>query len=203
MKSITAFRTFAALCLLILVTACEPNKPKESVAIAKDANDEVIDNRKEEKDADFIVNVMAGNYADVNMAQLALNRSTNADVKKTATMLKAHHTNIITELKGYAAKNGITVPLEESDDAKKEYRKLADEKELDDFNKKWCDQVADKHEKAINYFERRLDKTEDVELKNWITSTLPGLKSHLQLLRANEEGLKKLSEATSKVKVKN
>ncbi len=200
MKSITAFRTFAALCLLILVVACESNKPKESVAIAKDANDDVIDDRDEEKDADFIVNVMAGNYADVNMAQLALTRSTNAEVKKTATLLKAHHEKAITELKGYAAKNGISVPLEESDDAKKEYNNLADEKELNDFDEKWVDQVADKHEKAINYFERRLDKTEDPELKNWISSTLPGLRSHLELLRANEEGLKNDAEATSKVR---
>jgi putative membrane protein len=107
---------------------------------------------------------------------------------------------VITELKGYAAKNGITVPLEESDDAKKDFNKLADEKELADFDEKWCDQVADKHEKAINYFERRLDKTEDPELKSWISSTLPGLKNHLQLLRANEEGLKNQSEATSKIR---
>jgi len=200
MRSLTDFRNLAALCLLILAIACEPNKPKESVAIAKDANDEVIDDRDEEKDADFIVNVMAGNYADVNMAQLALTRSTNAEVKKTATLLKAHHEKAITELKGYAAKNGISVPLEESDDAKKEYNNLADEKELNDFDEKWVDQVADKHEKAINYFERRLDKTEDPELKNWISSTLPGLRSHLELLRANEEGLKNDAEATSKVR---
>lgn len=200
MKSITAFRTFAALCLLILATACEPNKPKESVEIAKDTNDKVLDDRDDEKDADFIVKVMAGNYAEVNLAQLALNRSTSADVKKTATMLKAHHSKIITELKGYAAKNGITVPLEESDDAKKAYTNLAEVKELDNFNEKWCDKLADNHEETINYFERRLDKTEDVELKNWITSTLPGLKSHLQMLRANEEGLKNESKATSKAK---
>lgn len=34
-----------------------------------------------------------------------------------------------------------------------------------------------------------LDKTEDVDLKNWITAALPGLRSHLELLRANEVGL--------------
>jgi putative membrane protein len=198
MKSITVFSTFTALCLLILVSACQPNKPKESVEIAKEANDAVIDDRDEEKDADFIVNVVAGNYAEANLAELALNRSTNDGVKKTATMLKASHTKIITELKGYAAKNGITVPLEETNDAKKEYTNLAEEKELDDFNEKWCDKLADNHEESINYFERRLDKTEDVELKNWIIATLPGLRSHLQMLRANEAKLKNLSNAESK-----
>jgi putative membrane protein len=189
MKSINCFRTLTALSLLLIVIACEPNKPKESVEIAKDTNDAVLDDRDNEKDADFIVNVMAGNYAEVKLAQLALDRSTNDGVKKTATMLETEHARIITELKGYATKNGITVPLEETDDAKEEYNNLAEEKELDDFDEKWCDKLATKHEETINYFEQRLDKTEDVELKNWITATLPGLRGHLDMLRTSEEGL--------------
>lgn len=189
MKSIIALRTFTALSLLILVAACEPKK-QESVEIAKDVNDEVLTDRDDEKDADFIVNVVANNYAEVKLAQLALNKSNDAGVKKVATMLEADHTKMITELKGYASKNGITVPIEEADDAKKDYSKLAEEKEPNDFDEKWCDKLADNHEETINYFEKRLDKTEDVELKNWITAALPGLRSHLEMLRTNEERLK-------------
>lgn len=199
MKLTTGLRTGAAICLLLLAIACETNKPKESVAIAKESNDAKLEDRDDEKDADFIVNVMAGNLAEANLAQLALNRSANVEVKKTATVVKAHHDKIIMELKGYAAKNGISVPLEETNDAKKEYTKLADEKELDEFDEKWCSQLADNHQKSINYFERRLNRTEDVELKDWITTTLPALKSHLQMLKTNEEELKNLSEASSKV----
>lgn len=190
MKSITAFGTLAAVSLLIFVSACEPNKQKESVEIAKDVNDSVLDDRDEEKDADFIVNVVATNYEEVRLAKLALDRSKDDGVKKIATMLETDHAKIITELKGYATKNGITVPLEETDDAKEEYNDLASEKEINDFDEKWCDKLADNHEATIDYFEKRLNKTEDVELKNWITSTLPGLKSHLDMLRTNEARLK-------------
>lgn len=189
MKLITAFRTFTALSLLLLVTACEPNKPKESVDIAKNVNDDVIEDRDEEKDADFIVNTLAANYAGVKLAELAISRSNDSGVKKMATMLQVDHAKLITQLKGYAAKNGITVPLEQTDDAKNVYNKLAEEKELNDFDEKWCDKLADNHEETINSFERRLNKTEDVELKNWITSTLPGLRNHLEMLRNNEERL--------------
>lgn len=190
MKLVTAIKTFSALSLLVILgTACESKKPKESVAIAQDANEAVLKDRDDEKDADFIVKVVAGNYAEVQLAQLALNRSANAGVKKTATMLKANHAEIITQLKGYAAKNGITVPIEETDEAKREYSNLADEKDLNDFNEKWYDKLADNHEESINYFEKRLDKTEDIELKNWITSTLPGLKNHLAMLRTSEKEL--------------
>lgn len=200
MKLNNAFRTISAISLLLIfVTACEP-KSKETrqtandakgttVKEAKDANDAVLVDRDQEKDADFIVNVVADNYAEARLAQLALTRSADVSVKKTATMLKAGHAKIISELKGYAAKNGITVPLEETADAKRVYSNLAEEKELDDFNEKWCDELADNHEESINYFERRLEKTEDVELKNWINSTLPGLRSHLAMLRTSEKEL--------------
>lgn len=189
MKSIIALRTFAALSLLILVTACESKKPKESVEIAKEVNDVVLDDSKEEKDADFIVNVIAGNYAEVKLAQLALTRSGDNNVKKMAANLEIDHAKIITELTGYAVKNGITIPLEEAEASKKDYKNLAEEKDVNDFDEKWCDRVADNHEESIKYFERRLDKTEDVELKNWINATLPGLRSHLKMLRENEERL--------------
>lgn len=189
MKLITAFRTLTALSLLILVTACEP-KPKENVEVAQDVNDAKLDDRDDEKDADFVVKVIAGHEAEVKLAQLALNRSTHSGVKKAASMLKTNNAKRITELKEYAAKRGFTVPVEETNDAKDEYSDLAKEDKLNDFNEKWCDKLADNHEEAIKYLERRLDKTEDAELKNWIITTLPGLRSQLETLRANELALK-------------
>jgi len=190
MKSVTILKTLTALLLLILVTACEPKKPQESVDIAKESNDAVLDDRDEEKDADFIVNTIAANYYEVNLAKLALTRSNDTGVKEMATMLQTDHNRIINELKGYAAKNGITVPLEETDEQKKDISNLAEESDANKFDEKWCSMLQDKHEKTINKFESRLNKTEDLELKNWITETLPGLRSHQEMLEKHEERLK-------------
>ena len=50
--------------------------------------------------------------------------------------------------------------------------------------------MVDKHENTIELFEDKLEKTEDPELKSWISQSLPGLRSHLDQLRACHEKLK-------------
>src|SRR5688572_3975347 len=156
MKSIT-FKTLTAMMLVLLFTACGSKKQEDSAEIAKETNDAALDDRDDEKDADFIVNTIAANYCEVKLAQLALKRSQDASVKELATMLEADHSQIITDLKGYAAKNGITIPLEETDEQKKDINDLAAESDANKFDEKWCDMLEDKHEKTINKFESRLN----------------------------------------------
>jgi putative membrane protein len=190
MKSIN-FKILSALTLVVLFMACEPKKQEEdSAEIAKESNDAALEDRDDEKDADFIVNTIAANYCEVKLAQLAKNRSKDAGVKEIANMLETDHNKVINQLKGYAAKNGISVPLEETEEHKKDINDLASESDPDKFDEKWCDILEDNHEKTIDKFEKRLNRTEDLELKNWITETLPSLKSHLDMLKKREDAIK-------------
>jgi putative membrane protein len=189
MKRILNLTTITAVLFIVCMAACQPSKKQDdSTEIAKEVNDSTFSDRDDEKDADFIVNTVAGNYAEIKLAQLALNRSSDVKVKEMATKLEADHTKILNELKAYANKHGITVPMEETDDAMKDISSLS-EKDAKDFDEKWCEILEDKHEETINKFESRIDKTEDVELKNWISSTLPGLKGHLDMIKQHEESL--------------
>jgi putative membrane protein len=175
--------------LLIFLVACGQTKKEDSTEVAKEENKENIEDKDLEKDADFVVNTVAGNYAEIKMAQLAQNKSSDPKVKEMATKLESDHTKILNELKAYANKKGIAVPMEENTDAEKDLNSLA-ESNAGDFDKKWCEALEDKHEKTINKFESRLDKTEDPELKDWISATLPGLKSHLEMLKEHDESAK-------------
>ncbi len=195
MKSTHIISMLAAVFMTAAITSCSPSKKEESsVEVAKDANDETLETRKDEKDAEFIVDAVAGNYAEIKMAQMALNTSMSAEVKDIARMLETDHTKVLTELKGYANKNGISIPMEESEDAKGKIKDLS-EIDVKDFDKKWCSLMVDKHEKSISNFEDRWNKTEDPELKDWINKTLPALKSHLEMLKAHEE---KMNDMKSK-----
>lgn len=189
MKPITNLTTIAAALLMACFFACQPAKKEDdSAEVAKEANDSTFTDRDDEKDADFVVNTVAANYAEIKLAQLALNKSDDAKVKELATKLEADHTKILNELKQYANKRGIAVPMEETDDATKDINKLS-EKDAKDFDEEWCEVLEDKHQKTINKFESRIDKTEDVELKNWMSATLPDLKSHLELIKQHEEAV--------------
>ena len=143
----------------------------------------------EEKDADFIVNTIAGNYAEIKLAKLAQTRSNDKGIKDMAQMLEKDHNQVLNDLKSYAGKNNITVPIEESNDAKKDYNDLAEIQDVNKFDEKWCNMLKDKHQKSIDNFEKRLNRSEDAELKTWITATLPTLRMHLDMLKQNEDRL--------------
>jgi putative membrane protein len=191
MKTNSILKTTAMLLLcLTVVTACAPSaKQDDSAEVAKDMNDATLTDRDDEKDADFLVNTLASTYAQIELSKLAITKSTDTGVKEMATMLEKDHTKILNELKAYGDKNGIAVPVAETDEASKDRNDLA-AKDASDFDKKWCDEVADGHKKTINKLEARLDKTEDMELKNWISATLPGLRSHLEMIEQHEARVK-------------
>lgn len=181
----TMFKVLYGLVLVFALTACGTKKD-DSAEIAEEQNEEKFEDRDLEKDADFVVNTVASNYAEINLAKLAKEKATDAKVKEMADMLEKDHTRILNELKAYANKHGISVPLEETTEAEKDYNKLA-ENNGGEFDDKWCETLEDKHEKSINNFEARLDKTEDPELKDWITATLPGLRTHLEMLKERDD----------------
>ncbi|HEY3429386.1 MAG TPA: DUF4142 domain-containing protein [Cyclobacteriaceae bacterium] len=191
MKSINFFKTLTAVALLILAVSCGTKKQEEeSTEVAKEANDAVLDDRDEEKDADFVVNTLASNYAEVKLAKLAQNRSQDPEIKDLAKMLETDHNRVISELKTFADKNGIAVPSEETNEDKEDINDLASENDTNKFDEKWCKELKNRHEKSINKFEARLNKSEDLELKNWVNATLPALRNHLEMLKQNEDRLK-------------
>jgi len=173
------------LVLTFALTACGTKK-EDSAEIAEEQNEEKFEDRDLEKDADFVVNTVTSNIAEIKLAQLAKEKATDAKVKEMANMLEKDHTRILNELKAYANKHGISIPLDETTEAEKDYNKLA-ENTGGEFDDKWCDALEDKHEKSIDNFEKRLDKTEDPELKDWITATLPGLRTHLEMLKERDD----------------
>jgi putative membrane protein len=191
MKKLSFLTTIGASALMMSLLACESKKQdtasnNESIEIAEDANDSTFTEATEEKDADFIVNAVTSNLAEIKIAQIAKNKSGNDDVKAMATTLEGQHMKILNELKAYADKKGIAIPLQESDKDVKEMNRLSEESS-DKFDEQWCDAMEDRHEKSINKFEARLDKTEDPELKEWIVATLPGLKQHLSMIESHEK----------------
>ena len=190
MKKMLLNTTLGAVAIMALLS-CQSKKQEtpsndESVEIAKDANDSTFDDRGEEKDADFVVNVVTSNLAEIKIAQLAKNKSGNADIQAMATKLEEQHMKLLNELKAYADKRGIAIPLQETDKDAREMEKLSQETP-EKFDKQWCESMEDRHEKSISKFESRLNKTDDQELKQWITATLPGLKEHLSMLEHHEK----------------
>jgi putative membrane protein len=143
---------------------------------------------KTKRDAEFVYEVVSTNYGEIKMAELANQKSRSEELKRIATRLTTDHTTALNELKTLAQAKAISVPVGETDGARRKLENLAEETE--DFDEEWCKEMLNLHEKSIEKFEDRVENTEDAELKAFITKTLPVLKEHYQHLKALKERLK-------------
>jgi len=157
--------------------SCQDSNQQDSKKIAEEKNDSTLTTKASEKDAQLVVDVVASNYAEVGLAKTAQQKSSNAEIKEIADMLVTDHTALIGRLKDYAGRNNITTPTEITPDAQKDANDLADAKP-DDFNKKWCNELLDKHESTISKLEGSLNDISDPALKTIITDALPKIRMH-------------------------
>src|SRR5687768_9502021 len=144
---------------------------------------------KTQKDADFVYEVVASNYGEIKLAELANQRSRTPEVKKIAQALQTDHTASLNELKTLAQAKAISVPVQEQDASKRKMENIAEESG-EEFDEQWCKEMMHMHDQNIDRFEKRLDDTEDPELKAFIAKTLPVLREHHESLRACNEKLK-------------
>jgi len=175
--------TFHLLAGLLLagtmtITSCE-EQPKDSKEIAEERNEEKKDTRAAEKDAQFVVDVTASNYSEVELAKAAQQKSSNKEIKDLAAMLETDHTALIGTLKDYAAKTNISVPTAPTPEAQKDAQDMIDKnKKETEFDKESTNTMIDKHEKTISKLEGDSAGLTDPALKSIIGAALPTVRMH-------------------------
>ena len=185
-------RIFPVLLFASLLFACQQKENKDSAEVAEEANDDKFQTQKSEQDADFIADAVASNYAEIEMAQIGVQRSDNPEIKEIGRMLEDEHNKLLKELQNLADKKAISVPTGSEDSDRKKIEDLNKEDKIREFNKEWCETMVKRHEKSIENFEERLNKTEDPDIKNLVNESLPQLRSHLEKVKACHE---KIAEA--------
>jgi len=174
-----------------VLTSCntEDKKTEESKDVAEEVNDNKFDTKASEKDAQFVVEATSASFDEIRMADVALAKSTNAEIKKIAQQLKDDHSAMITELNSVAGKNTITVPAVASDDAGKYATRLM-ATDAKDFNKNWLEKVEDMHESSVKKYEEASEDATDVNIKNWATTTLVKIRAHLDMINKTQDMMK-------------
>ena len=171
-------KMFFLLCLAgILATgfiSCNNDK-KDNKEAAPEKNVKKYDDKENERDSQLVVDMVERNYAEIKMVQLAKERSTNVEVKDLANYLEKQHKEVLSELKNLAGKKGIAISTEENEKSRDKIKVLSDTK-ANEFDKKWCKELMDKHEKSINKLESA--NIVDPDLKGWVAELLPKLRIH-------------------------
>jgi putative membrane protein len=163
---------------LLFVCSCNNQKAEDPKDIAEDHNDAKFDNKDQEKDAQFLVEAASINLEEIQLSQLAQQKSSMADVKMLGKMLEEEHTKSLTELQALASKKSVTIPTAVTDKDMDDYKRLSN-KSGHDFDKDYCDEMVEGHKKAIEKFKKAATDCADSDIKAWASSTLPTLRSHL------------------------
>lgn len=189
-------RLMPLLAFGILMAACN-NEGKDSVEKADSANDAKMDSSATQRPAiavdqettDFLVHAANDGMKEVQLAQLAQQKTTDPKVKSYADKLYADHSAANDKVKTLAANRNVTLPATVGDKEKEAIADL-DKKSGRDFDKAYIKAMVGDHKDCIDMFEKKSDKVNDSEVKAFIDNTLPTLKQHLDAAESLNKSLK-------------
>jgi len=143
----------------------------------------------DDADAKFTTAAAVGGMAEVEMGKLALQKSSNAQVKEFATMMVNDHGKANTELMEIAAAKNITLPSTVDEEHKNKMDDLS-KKSGTDFDKAYVDAMVDGHKSTLKLMEDESKNGADAELKAFATKTAPVVQTHLTMINKIKDAMK-------------
>lgn len=128
-------------------------------------------------DRSFAMKAADGGMAEVKMAELALSKTTNDEVKQFAQRMIDDHSKANQELMSIASTKGITLPAEPSAKHKAMMNKLSAMNGAN-FDRAYIKHMREDHKADVALFEKQSNAGRDADLKAFAAKTLPTLKEH-------------------------
>lgn len=179
-----------AFAIMLLLVTCSNSKKSDSKEIAEKTNEKHFKDKASEQDAEFVVEVVSDNMAELKMAEVGEQLAKTIEVKEIASMLKAQHMDILERFKNYADIRQITLPTDVTSDARKTEESVVDDGDDSAFDRKWCKDIAAMYEASAERFNAWLPKISDPELKDLASQISPIVQLHYKKLLACKDGLK-------------
>ena len=143
----------------------------------------------DEADSKFTTQAAVGGMAEVELGKMALEKSSNAQVKEFATMMVKDHGMANTELMAIAQQKNITLPSTVDDEHKKKMDDLS-KKTGADFDKAYVEAMVDGHKSTLKLMEDESKDGKDADLKAFATKTAPVVQSHLVMINKINDSMK-------------
>jgi putative membrane protein len=139
----------------------------------------------QEQDRTFAEEASAGNMAELEAARLAEEKAESDAVKDYAAMLIEDHTQAGDELERIAQEAGLTLATEIPQDAQQAQEKLTGLSGAE-FDQAFMEQMVSDHEKAVALYEQQVADGQHEALKQFASSTVDTLRTHLDQARQIE-----------------
>ena len=129
----------------------------------------------------YVPNAAEGDMYEIMAADIALERSQNAQIRELATMLKTDHTAASNAMKTAAsqAAPGVTLPTE-LDERRQGMLDNLRSASAENFDQTWVDQQIAAHNEGLTLHRGFSDNTDAPQLAEHARSVVPKLEAHLR-----------------------
>ena len=175
----------AILCAVVLAVSVGWGLTGAAVGQAMKAGD---------KDQQFLQRAARDGLAEVQLGQMAAERSTNPEVQRFGQRMASDHTKANQELMTLAQSKNISIPK----DMDKHHQKTAEalaKKRGASFDRDYMRDMVTDHEKAVQLFTTEANEGSDADIKAFATKTLPTLQEHLHMARQLTQQQGSMSQA--------
>ena len=131
-------------------------------------------------DETFMTNTAKAGMAEVALGRLAVQNASSEPVKKFGQKMVDDHSKANDELKALAASKNVVLPSEIDAQDKTMRDKLAAIKG-EAFDREYMTMMVAGHRTVVDSFQTEAASGQDVDLKAWVTKTLPTIEAHLKL----------------------
>ena len=143
----------------------------------RDTSDTLQGDKLSWGDRRFVSKAVDDGKAEVQLAELAAQRASHAEVKSFAQKLVDQHTQVNSELTSIAAQKNVK--LDDDDDKDRTYQRLS-KKSGHEFDQEFVEHMIDEHEKCIRMFEKASTDAKDSDVRAFASKHLEHFRGHLQ-----------------------
>jgi len=140
-------------------------------------------------DAKFAVDAMAGGITEVELGKLAQQKASDSRVKDFGAMMVTDHNKGNQELLALGQSLRIALPVV-LDQAGQELKDRLSKKSGSDFDKAYVKAMVDDHKEDIKAFENYARDGKSVDLRTFVSKTLPVLNKHLTAIQQISDSMK-------------
>jgi len=131
-------------------------------------------------DRSFITSAAEANLAEIDMAKMVGQKSTDPAVKDFANRMVTDHTQASQKLASVAEMNGVKLPTEASATARNQKSGL-EKLSSAQLNDAYLRDELQGHKETISAFENEIEHGQNQEAKSYAEQTLPTLQDHIRI----------------------
>jgi putative membrane protein len=128
---------------------------------------------------DFMMKTADTDLSEIDMARLALQKSTNADIRDYANMVQSDDTAALENLSDLMKEKGVSQPQVASVDARQDLSRMSG-LSGPEFDREFINMMVADHQKAIDRFHDQIAIAQDPDVKKYAEDLLPKLEMHLE-----------------------